>query len=185
MTPLLAFQADTTGVDYSIGIDCGDQLHGGQPADRRSDRYPRRLLPLAGDRRARTALPAAVLLDQLPAMWSNPWRSSSPATTSPIVEDARHSQRRRAELRLRRLVAVRARQVLRLRPHRGRHARQYRLPLFGALGNGWTANGIARPILSHRRREFVRRARPRQRRRLFRPGNRHVRLRRPDRFRLA
>ena len=49
------------------------------------------------------------------------------------VGDARHPQRGRAELRLRRLHAVRARQVLRLRPHRRRHARQSRLPLFRRL----------------------------------------------------
>ena len=55
----------------------------------------------------------------------------------------------------------------------------------GAFGNGWTANGIVRPVLPSRRRELVRLARPRQCRRLFGPGDGHVGLRRPGRLRHA
>ena len=57
-----------------------------------------------------------------PAMSSSRWRRFSRARTSSYVGGARHSQRGCAELRLRRHDAVRARQVLRLRPHRRRHA---------------------------------------------------------------
>ena len=55
----------------------------------------------------------------------------------------------------------------------------------GTFDNGWTANGAGRPVLPTGRREFVRLARPGQCRRFFRPGDRHLRLCRPVRLRLA
>ena len=50
-----------------------------------------------------------------------------------LMRTTRHPQRGRTEFRVRRNLAVRARQVLRLRPHRRRHARQYRAALLGQL----------------------------------------------------
>ena len=104
----------------------GDQLHGRQSVDRRRLRHPFGLPPLHGDRRPGTALSGAVLVDRAPAMCWSRWRRFSRVRTRAMVRHARHSQRGRAELRLRRVDAVRARQVLRLRPRRGRHARQSR-----------------------------------------------------------
>ena len=80
---------------------------------------------------------------------------------------ARHSERGRAELRLRRVHAVRARQVLRLRPDRGRHARQCRRALLRRLRQRLDDQRDLRPVLSSGRRELLRRAGSRECRRLF------------------
>ena len=67
-----------------------------------------------------------------------------------ICRRPRHPQRGRAELRLRCDDAVRARQVLRLRPHRRRHARQCRPALFRRLRQWLDHQRAVRPVLPAR-----------------------------------
>ena len=73
------------------------------------------------------------------------------------------AERGRPEPRLRRHVALRLEQVLRLRPRRGRRARQYRRRNTRFTGaNGFYANALVRPVLPARRPELVPPRRPRQ-----------------------
>ena len=118
-------------------------------------------------------------------MCSSRWRSSSRATTSPIAdtlgipnEDAQSFVFDATTLFERDKFSGYDRIEGGTRANVG-------FRYSGALRQWLDHQRPDRPVLPARRREFVRGARPRQCRRLFRPGNRYVRLRRPVRLRLA
>ena len=83
MTPLLAFQADATGVDHSSDSVARHQRHGEQSRDRRADRHPLRLLPAAWRPPDLNCASRCCSPRPAPAMCSSRWRRSSRAPTSP------------------------------------------------------------------------------------------------------